>query len=523
MGFLKSLSIRGKLYCAIAILVFSFAGVAAIGIFGMWFLSGVRAYVGGESLLAKAQKNAVYSLSEYALFRDEADYKKFERDIKIPLGDRKARLELQKRNPNLGAAYDGFVEGGNRPDDIEGMILIFLYFQRLSYFKRAVMFWREGDDDVARLQKIAAQLHQSISSHQGSPPNIRPYLEKISRINDALTALESNFSFTLGEASRWLKRTLFWAMIAFLALIGLPSIYISLSIGEEIASGIREASIAAAKVAAGDLSARLPFAGNDELGRLAADFNHMAESLAQMEREMKSFSYSVAHDLRAPLRAIEGFSHFLIEDYSDRLGEQGKDYLNRIGLGCQRMGQLIDDLLALANVTRQEMKSEKTDLREIAKSVMEKIEEAEPNRRVEFSVPARIEAFGDPGLLKIVLENLIGNAWKFTSKTENARIEIGSTQKDGETAYFVKDNGAGFDMKYVDKIFDPFQRLHSQSDFPGQGLGLAIVSRIVHRHGGRIWAEGEVGKGAALYFTLGGVERGGLNGNQRRNDTSSGG
>ncbi len=249
----------------------------------------------------------------------------------------------------------------------------------------------------------------------------------------------------------------------------------------------------------------------------------LAGSLTQSNKELEAFSYSVAHDLRAPLRAIEGFSHFLIEDYSDRLGEQGKDYLNRIGLGCQRMGQLIDDLLALANVTRQEIKSEKTDLREIAKSVIEKIEEAEPNRRVEFSVPVRIEAFGDPGLLKIVLENLIGNAWKFTSKTENARIEIGSTQKDGETAYFVKDNGAGFDMKYVDKIFDPFQRLHSQSDFPGQGLGLAIVSRIVHRHGGRIWAEGEVGKGAALYFTLGGVERGGLNGNQRWNDTSSGG
>ncbi len=240
---------------------------------------------------------------------------------------------------------------------------------------------------------------------------------------------------------------------------------------------------------------------------------NLAANLTQSNKELEDFSYSVAHDLRAPLRAIEGFSQFLIEDYYNRLDDQGKDYLNRIGLGCQRMGQLIDDLLALANITRQEIKSEKTDLREIAKSVMEKIEEAEPNRRVEFSVPARIEAFGDPGLLKIVLENLIGNAWKFTSKTENARIEIGSTQKDGETAYFVKDNGAGFDMKYVDKIFDPFQRLHSQSDFPGQGLGLAIVSRIVHRHGGRIWAEGEVGKGAALYFTLGGIERGGLNGN----------
>ncbi len=244
---------------------------------------------------------------------------------------------------------------------------------------------------------------------------------------------------------------------------------------------------------------------------------NLAANLAQSNKELETFSYSVAHDLRAPLRAIEGFSQFLIDDYSDKIDDQGKDYLRRIGLGCLRMGSLIDDLLGLANVTRKDMKAEKTDIGEIAASVAEKLKESYPNRRVEFSSPTHIEAFGDPGLLRIALENLIGNAWKFTSKTENAKIEIGLVEKSGETAYFVKDNGAGFDMKYAGKMFDPFQRLHSQADFPGQGLGLAIVSRIISRHGGRIWAEGEVGKGAALYFTLG--AGGESNGNKRWDHT----
>ncbi len=246
---------------------------------------------------------------------------------------------------------------------------------------------------------------------------------------------------------------------------------------------------------------------------------NLAANLTQSNKELETFSYSVAHDLRAPLRAIEGFSQFLIDDYSDKIDDQGKDYLSRISLGCSRMGQVIDDLLGLANVTRKDMKAEKTDIGEIAASVVEKLEESYPNRRVEFSSPAHIEAFGDPGLLRIALENLIGNAWKFTSKTENAKIEIGLVEKSGETAYFVKDNGAGFDMKYAGKMFDPFQRLHSQADFPGQGLGLAIVSRIISRHGGQVWAEGEVGKGAALYFTLGGITGGESNGNKRRNHT----
>ncbi len=240
----------------------------------------------------------------------------------------------------------------------------------------------------------------------------------------------------------------------------------------------------------------------EELNR---DLEVLTQKLTQSNKELESFSYSVAHDLRAPLRAITGFGQFLLEDYAARLDDQGRDYIHRIHLGCQRMGQLIDELLALSNITRRELKNEKVDMGALASSIMGELKAAEPERSIEFLDPGNIEAVGDPGLLRIALQNLIGNAWKFTRKTKNARIEIGEEPVClcGEKIFFVKDNGVGFDMKYSNRMFDPFQRFHSQADFPGEGLGLAIVSRVILRHGGRIWAKGEVGKGAAFYFTLG--------------------
>ncbi len=240
----------------------------------------------------------------------------------------------------------------------------------------------------------------------------------------------------------------------------------------------------------------------EELNR---DLELLTQKLMQSNKELESFSYSVAHDLRAPLRAITGFGQFLLEDYASRLDDQGRDYIHRIHLGCQRMGQLIDELLALSNITRRDLKNEKVDIGALASSIVGNLKEAEPGRFIDFPDPGNIEAAGDPGLLRIALENLIGNAWKFTRKTKNAKIEIGEEPVwfCGEKTFFVKDNGAGFDMKYANRMFDPFQRFHSQADFPGEGLGLAIVSRVINRHGGRIWAKGEVGKGATFYFTLG--------------------
>jgi light-regulated signal transduction histidine kinase (bacteriophytochrome) len=227
-----------------------------------------------------------------------------------------------------------------------------------------------------------------------------------------------------------------------------------------------------------------------------------SEELKRTNKELESFSYSVSHDLRAPLRAIDGFSHALLEDYADKLDAQGKNYLDRVRTACERMSQLIDDLLALSRVIRQEMQRRNVDLAVIARTVVDQLAQAEPDRRVEFLAPGNIPVKGDPGLLRIALENLMGNSWKFTRKKSDARIQLGITDKDGQKVFFVRDNGAGFDMTYADKLFGAFQRLHEASDFPGTGIGLATVQRIVHRHGGRVWAEGAVNQGATFYFTL---------------------
>jgi signal transduction histidine kinase len=224
--------------------------------------------------------------------------------------------------------------------------------------------------------------------------------------------------------------------------------------------------------------------------------------LNAFNRELEAFSYSVSHDLRAPLRSIDGFSKILLEDYADELDEEGNDYLKRVRAASQRMGQLIDDLLDLSRMTRSEMRREGVDLSDLAKSIAEELKRSEPERRVEFLIEGGLLVEGDKSLLRVVLENLLRNAWKFTGKQTHARIEFGASEQEDERAYFVRDNGAGFDMAYADKLFGAFQRLHGGSEFEGTGIGLATVQRIIHRHGGRVWAEGRVGYGATFYFTL---------------------
>ncbi len=219
-------------------------------------------------------------------------------------------------------------------------------------------------------------------------------------------------------------------------------------------------------------------------------------------RELETFSYSVSHDLRSPLRAIDGFSQALSEDSADRLDGQGRAYLERIRAGVQRMAQLIDDLLQLAGVTRAEMRYETVDLSALARDVVGELRQVEPGRGVEVLVADGLAGEGDPRLLRVAIANLLGNAWKFTRPREAARIEFGATTQEGTTTYFVRDNGVGFDMTYADKLFGAFQRLHSGAEFEGTGIGLATVRRVIARHGGRTWAAGGVGSGATFSFTL---------------------
>jgi PAS domain S-box-containing protein len=240
----------------------------------------------------------------------------------------------------------------------------------------------------------------------------------------------------------------------------------------------------------------------EKIKQLNEDLQRRAVELEALNNELESFSYSVSHDLRAPLRAIDGFSQALLDEHADKLDEDGKNFLWRVRGASQRMAQLIDDLLNLSRVTRSEIRHEVVNLSALAKIIAEELQAAQPGRNVEFIVREGLFAKGDARLFRILLDNLLGNAFKFTGKLQSPRIEFGITNRNGEPVYFVQDNGAGFDMTYANKLFGAFQRLHSQTDFPGTGIGLAIVQRIVHRHGGRVWAEGEGGKGATFYFTL---------------------
>lgn len=225
--------------------------------------------------------------------------------------------------------------------------------------------------------------------------------------------------------------------------------------------------------------------------------------LETSNRELEAFSYTVAHDLRSPLRALDGYSKYLLEKAVDRLDARSADYLARIRAAAQRMGRLIDDLLNMARISRVPVQRQSVDISKLAASVVEELRRNEPDRRVEVEIQPELCVPGDPGLLQIVLENLLGNAWKFTSTREDARITLGMTSQDGRPVYFVRDNGVGFDMAYVHTLFQPFHRLHTEAEFPGTGIGLALVQRIIARHGGRVWAEAAVGKGATFYFTVG--------------------
>ena len=225
--------------------------------------------------------------------------------------------------------------------------------------------------------------------------------------------------------------------------------------------------------------------------------------LEASNKELEAFSYSVSHDLRAPLRSMEGFSSALLEDYADKLDDQGKQYLRYVQESSDLMARLIDDLLKLSRVTRSDMSYEKVNLSEMARKIVAELEKAEPDRKVKLNIAPDITAYGDRNLLRLVLENLLGNAWKFSSKVASPRIEMGTIEHNGKQAYFIRDNGVGFDMTYADKLFKPFQRLHKASEFAGTGIGLATVQRIIRRHGGEVWAESKVGEGATFYFTLG--------------------
>lgn len=349
----------------------------------------------------------------------------------------------------------------------------------------------------------------SVSAMQAKQQRTASAIKKAAALNrgDLARAFEG-----VARAENGARAVELWISVACLVAV----LAISLALSRGVLRAMAELTEGFQRFGDGDFGHPIPVVRRDELGEVADHANQMAAHLERAGREreraeaalrisnkeLEAFSYSVAHDLRAPLRGINGFSRALLEDCGETLDGEAKEYLHRIANGAQRMGELIDALLSLSRVTRTELHRETVDLSRLAEAVVKQLRQAQPDRAIEFVFQQDVSAHGDPALLRAILENLLANAWKFTGTREGARIAFGSEEKDGSLAYYVRDNGAGFDMAYAEKLFAPFQRLHSAAEFAGTGIGLATVQRIVHRHGGRIWAEAVVGEGATFHFTL---------------------
>ncbi len=510
------LSIQRKFMLIVAFFCIDVFGLLALGYFGMEVLSSARAYVGGESLWSKAQKQAVLRLGRYAWSHDERVYKVYLDALQIPLGDRQARLELEKPTPDLGSAATGFLRGGNHPKDIPGMIRLFRRFRHVSYIDHAIDIWRQGDDYILELQRVGEQIHRIMLSDHPAIRRLEKLLEQVQNINTKVTPLENAFSSTMGEGTRWLQEVLITVMIVTtVAFLGV-TLAIAFFISHHLCAEIDQLRVGAARIAGGDYDFTLEVDSRDEIGDLTRSFQQMVDQRREVvklkdefyahvvaaNKELEAFSYSVSHDLRAPLRAIDGFSKELLTNCEDRLNERGKEDLTRIRAATQRMGQLIDDLLELSRLTRSELKFETVDLSAQVRDITQKCAANDPSRQVECVVAPQLVVEGDPRLLQIALENLIQNAWKFTRTRSQPRIEFGASNQNGSRTYFVRDNGVGFNMEHAGQLFKPFQRLHDAKDFPGTGIGLALIQRLIHRHGGKVWVEAEENKGATFYFTL---------------------
>jgi len=291
-------------------------------------------------------------------------------------------------------------------------------------------------------------------------------------------------------------------ILILITILGIIVITTSLVVATGISTALNRLTRGAKIIGKGDLEHRVEIKTKDEIGLLANAFNKMVFKLAEANKELEAFAYSVSHDLRAPLRAIDGFSKIVAEDYGDKLDEDGQRQLGVIQNSARDMGKLIDDLLAFSRMGRKSLKKSKINMHTLADDVTDSLQLAEKKQRITLNIKELPSALGDRAMLREVLVNLLSNAMKFSRPKDKPAIEISGSIKGSESIYYVKDNGVGFDMKYKEKLFQVFQRLHSADEFEGTGIGLALVQRIVHRHGGRVWAESKVNKGATFYFSL---------------------
>ncbi len=539
----RDTSLAKKLYFVVGIM----ALLILVELFTLWFaistLSSVRAFVGGEGLWSKGQKDAVYSLQKYGHSRNEADFRNYLDFMRVPLGDHKTRLELIKKDPDLSIARQGFLEGRNHEDDIDGMINLFRRFHNIYYIGQAIQIWSAADSALSELIPISEQLHAEIISANHSQLKIDSLLNQVELLNQSLTILEDKFSFVLGEGSRWLENLILELLVAVALTVEISGLLLTISVSRRLQKGLNEILRASKNIAKGDFHAKAKTFSNDEIGVLANSFNHMAEELGtttnslksyatkleQSNASLKQFAYVASHDLKEPLRKIITFSLRLQDEYKDRIDDRGKTYLNKIEMATYRMQKLIDDILNISSLNAEELSYEKINLNKIMQRVLLDMEIVIETTHANITVNTLPVIEANPSQMAQLFQNIISNSLKFIQPNKQPLIQITAEEITGEQlqktngsfTHFksngesdiawknekfcritISDNGIGFDMAYAERIFEVFQKLNSSSVYQGTGIGLAICKKIIESHHGTITVNSRVDIGSVFTITI---------------------
>ncbi len=642
-GWFRDIPISRKLYFTVGIMAVLIGIELFVLFFSIHALSSVRAYVGGEGLWSKAQKDALFSLMQYSSTRNEADYLKFKEHMLVVEGDGMARAELAKEQPDWEAARRGFLQGRNHPDDIDGMIKLFRRFNQVSYIHKAIVLWGQAEPIAKEMLPIAEQLHDEINSANPSQPRIAELVAAIEPINQRITALEDAFSYTLGEGSRWLEHLVLRLLFAVALTVEVTGLLLAISVSRNIQKGIGEIITAAKAFAAGKRQTRARVFSKDEIGQLAETFNHMSSQLeysigyleqaekkfrgllesapdaivivdrkgiirlmnTQAEQlfgysrnellgksiellipekyrpehptmrdayfkepqvrfmgqgselvglkkggvefaaeislspltteegvlvsaavrdvstrkqheeklrrnnhelelknhELEQFAYVASHDLQEPLRTVISFIELLQKEHNDTFSETEQQYMHYIVISAHRMKTQIKALLDYSRIGRGQQHS-KVNLNEVVAGAVKELEEQIQQADATLTIADMPVIKGYPEDLKMLFQNLVGNALKFRSPDRKPRIKIEAEKTRDAWRFFVSDNGIGIQKEYLDKIFIIFQRLHNAEVYGGAGIGLAHCRKIVEMHGGSIWADSEYGKGTTFYFII---------------------
>lgn len=522
----RNVSIAKKLYFTVGIMALLIAFELGALVFSINTLSSVRAYVNGEGLWSKAQKDAMYQLLKYGRTRNEADYQQFNEFMKVPMGDHIALVELSKREPNLQKAREGLIEGRNHPGDVDGMIKLFRRFHSNFYIGNAIKAWNAADSLIPEFYVIGNKLHQEINNPNPSADRINAILEEIDPLNEKITPFEDKFSYTLGEGSRWLEDFILKILFVIALSVELTGLVLAFVVSRSIQKGLNEILHSARAVTLGDLSSRAKIFSKDEIGILANDSNKMGAELERMtdviqeananlerkvlqrtselerkNKELEQFAYVASHDLQEPLRTTTGFVEALRKQYKGMLDEHADRYLDYIAQSSDRMKTLIKDLLDYSRIGREKQfvpVNCNVMLTEVLCDLDTVIRESQATIKI-GELPV-VNAF--PTELKLLFQNLISNSIKFRRRGVPPLIRVDVQPRNGYWKFSVQDNGIGIDPSHQDRIFIIFQRLHNRSDYEGSGIGLAHCKKIVELHGGEIWVESAAGKGSTFYFTI---------------------